>query len=572
MPMRSPSYLTMSFVFLLSITGCGGGGGGGGTLPEPTPLPQPTPQPQPQAGRGALAVAGLERIPLSAIKLTNQEVAKRVTIAESNEMSHSHPQAVMDIFCHSYITGCDDPEDLSTTPYSFFAIGRDNETKERRLRQFLNDPAFSQVKLVSYSAYPISHGIVDGAGEGAGYDIATLPFVVLQSTGNDGTENFYNVTNYSINNGPSVAARKNIELAIAADKVLYVAGYTRVNGRYERHETSTGCTGVDSSCLYAPFVFHPPGSASVAGTSASAPNVAAALASVLAIFPDTEGVELIRLAKACAVAEPGLSGLGRADFGCMTEMDAQGQWRLVQGGVRSLIAPNALNQLAFPGTTSVSAQFQVPQSSTPTVAGQPNTVTLGVTHQGSFGKYYFQSGVPFTALGSEGWFPILYGQGNHYAVGGGYTYENLFIASTYGQRQHFFGLDQRHGYRDVEALDTSVGHRNLFARFSQRWSGGTGPLRSAQGTAYGFTAQTPFLGNDTVQAQVAVHTDRFAGGVADTVFGKVQMAQGGWNHRAQLRMTYIPTNTTTLSMTMGGTWLGHGRDDHTAQALATVVF
>lgn len=564
MPMRLPSYLTMSVVFLLSITGCGGGSGGGSSRTLPDLIPQP--DPQPQEGRGALAVAGLERIPLSAIKLTNQEVAEQFTVVEG--FDDSHAVAVRSIACHSYITGCDDPHDLSTTPYSFFAIGRDNETKERKLRQFLNDPAFSAVKLVSYSTIPLSHGIVDGAGAGAGYDIATLPFVVIQGAGNEGTENFLPPNNNSTGKKYFREAQK----AMAADKVLYVAGYDRVNGAYVRDPQSTGCTGVDSSCLYAPYVFHPPGSATVAGTSASAPNVAAALASVLAIFPDTEGVELIRLAKACAVAEPGLSGLGRADFGCMTEMDAQGRWRLVDGGIASLIAPNALNQLAFPGTTSVSAQFQVQPSTTTAAVGQPNTITLGVTHQGVSNTFYFQSGVPFTALGSEGWFPILYGQGNHYAVGGGYTYANLFVASTYGQRQHFFGLDQRHGYRDVEALDTSVGHRNLFARFSQRWSGGIGPLRSAQGAAYGFTAQTPFLGNDTVQAQVAVHADRFAGGVADTVFGTVQMAEGGWNHRASVQMTYVPTDTTTLSLLMGGTWLGQGRDDHTAQALATVVF
>lgn len=233
---------------------------------------------------------------------------------------------------------------------------------ERFLPQFLNAPAFSAVELVSFSNNPFGNGFIEFRG-------ASLPFAVVQSTGNEGIEQFYKVTNYSPNNATDVKFRKNIARAITADKVLYVAGYTRVNGEYVRDPSSTGCTGVESSCLYAPFSFSTPDGGDVSGTSGSAPNVAAALASVLAIFPDTEGVALIRLAKACAIPEQGLSGLGRADFGCMTKMDENGQWRLAGDGVQALIAPNALNQLAFPGTASVSAQSQVQQPSGVQTAG-----------------------------------------------------------------------------------------------------------------------------------------------------------------------------------------------------------
>lgn len=91
--MRLTACIPMSIVLVL-LTGCGGGGGSGKVFPTPTPTPVPQPEPTPQEGQGALAVAGLERIPLSAIKLTNQRVAKQFTIVEQ-KIIIMHKQCVI---------------------------------------------------------------------------------------------------------------------------------------------------------------------------------------------------------------------------------------------------------------------------------------------------------------------------------------------------------------------------------------------------------------------------------------------------------------------------------------------
>ena len=92
--------------------------------------------------------------------------------------------------------------------------------------------------------------------------------------------------------------------------------------------SSSSCKDVDDGCLWTGFKF-----GNVAGTSVSAPNIAASLASVLSIFPDTEHQDLAKLARACAkktgegIDGPyGLlalsGGFGVADFSCMDDITA----------------------------------------------------------------------------------------------------------------------------------------------------------------------------------------------------------------------------------------------------------
>ena len=82
----------------------------------------------------------------------------------------------------------------------------------------------------------------------------------------------------------------------------------------------------------------------------------APLASVLAVFPHTASIELVRLAKARAVPEPGLVGFGRADFTCcMTVMGETGQWCVV--GVDDVISPMAMQRMQSPGRACMRAAF-----------------------------------------------------------------------------------------------------------------------------------------------------------------------------------------------------------------------
>ena len=125
----------------------------------------------------------------------------------------------------------------------------------------------------------------------------------------------------------SNAIRDLITRAIAANKLLFVAGMARdVNDNYIRDPDSSSCKDVDDGCLWTYYIV---GAAS--GTSVSAPNVAASLASILSIFPDTEHQDLAKLARACAKktgrgidGPDGLlatsGGFGVADFSCMDEI------------------------------------------------------------------------------------------------------------------------------------------------------------------------------------------------------------------------------------------------------------
>ena len=112
--------------------------------------------------------------------------------------------------------------------------------------------------------------------------------------------------------------------AIAADKLLFVAGYDKnAAGNYVRHWESSGCrdSELTNGCLWTQYEF--PGV--FRGTSLSAPQLSAALASVLAVFPDTTPENLSRFAKASAkktgngipalLAQSG--GVGVADFNSM---------------------------------------------------------------------------------------------------------------------------------------------------------------------------------------------------------------------------------------------------------------
>ena len=64
-------------------------------------------------------------------------------------------------------------------------------------------------------------------------------------------------------------------------------------GIMSAHDLSNSCRDVDDGCIWAQFDF--PGIGG--GTSASAPQFASALASVLAVFPDTSAGDLAAFGK-----------------------------------------------------------------------------------------------------------------------------------------------------------------------------------------------------------------------------------------------------------------------------------
>ena len=201
-----------------------------------------------------------------------------------------------------------------------------------------------------------------------------------------------------------------------ADKILYVAGSTIVNGRVVPHSSTTQCGTkyIEAHCLYAPFVSQYPHPniegrfVTFSGTSTAVQLVGAALASVWSVFPSTPPSQLLRLAKNCAKPEPGLNGLGLADFTCMTVPSGTGFRIVTQAELNSCIArkggcltSNSLNALAFPGDTSIEADI--------------GGLGFSRSKEGTFKTGNFTVGIPHqmgTSLLAKPWDVHLFGTGD----------------------------------------------------------------------------------------------------------------------------------------------------------------
>ena len=260
--------------------------------------------------------------------------------------------------------------------------------------------------------------------------------------------------------------RNFIDLSIA-NRLLVVAGnMIDENGEYQRHPNSNGCAFVGINCIYSPF-----STLFGAGTSFSTPTVASALASVKAVYTLTTVRQLVQLAKLCAIPEPGLDGLGRADFTCMTVSDDAGGFALVSDSVGDLITtltPAQMNSLVLPGDSKVSGAFRL--------AGGTESVVFATALHGTFGSAYsHHSGLSFDMPSDDGFSPMFADLHNGVSLGAQYSGNGFFIASAYTERSDFFGITD--GYDDVTSFDLNVGHRYLYLRASrQEAEGDSNPL------------------------------------------------------------------------------------------------
>ena len=464
-----------------------------------------------------------------------------------------HSDGVRRVACHSYIEACDDPFGADA-PFQFHLGVRYPEgLPEQTLRlqtEAILDKLPASVKVVSLS--------YDGSTPIALLG-AELPFAAIEGAGNDARDTF--LAPNTLEN-PSLA---NIRAAIAADKALFVAGYNVVkaaDGVFARAGGSTGCIGdgYSEGCIWAPAALsysdpHGPGYiVDLGGTSASAPHVASALASVLAIFPETTPQNLVRLAKACAIPTPSLpGGVGRADFACMTTMDENGQWRVVSSEeFAGLIAPNRMHAMVFPGDARVTGTF-APRS------GKP--VELGTRVQGAFG---FSAGVPGGVPGflldqKPGIYPLVGGDPKNLAVGGAIILSDGFFATVaVGDRSKFFGLGEEHRYTGTRALDAEFGHKYLYARLSRQWSSAAPLINSVRGDALGLTAEYTFAVTPRTTLTTAGHLDRFVRGNADTVFGAVTIDGTSWNKELAMSLDHALSDSETLSLSANSHWLERG--------------
>ena len=514
-----------------------------------------TPEVRDRAQRGAITVQrhhiqGISRIPLDAIKLTNRQMRDRFAVYETAGV---HFNSVRVVACHSYIRACDDPFG-DNAPYSSI-------TRERDIPP--------TVKIVSISW---------GGGTPASRLGADLPFASIEGKSNEDTPRFL-LPGVSLDE-PWVRNRR---AAIAANKVLFVSSYTLRNGVYSRN--GTGCEdapgdGLSEGCIWVhggygfPPTMTPDGRTvnNFGGNSANAPHLAAALASVLAVFPETSYQDLIRLAKACVIPTPPSlrGGVGLADFTCMTKTGDDGEWRAVTADeFAALLSPDRMNGIVFPGDARITGTF---------VGRNGKPVTLGTRSRGAFS---FVAGIPSTSLnlassdGAAGFFPIAADGEGHPSVGFGYMAgSGLFAAAAFGGRPGFFGLGKRYGYVNAAAVDVSAGHRNAYVRLSRQTSAAP-YVRKVRGDALGVTATGTFEVGARTWLTLSAHMDRFLGGRAATAFGPVSIDASPWNGAARLfaeRRIGRGGRGGAVTLSLDRLWPGRGRGETSVKAGYAVRF
>ena len=287
-----------------------------------------------ERGNTNFMIPGIDRLPLDRVLLTNEQVQRHFAIVDIDSV---HAEVVGVTACESYVTaseGCrqhknrarvtrhpegDEGTRTGLTPFTqILDLAHAHYSDSWKDEQI---DAMQDLRILNLSLSTIQ--FLEG--------YSNKPHLQVRSAGNGRNNHSWFLEGYH-----SSEVRDLFIRAIAANKMLFAAGVARnVHGEYIRHSGSSSCKNVDYGCFWTWFRFldwGPPVFA-VSGTSASAPNVAASLASILSIFPDTEHQDLAKLARACAkktgegidgphglLATSG--GFGVADFSCMDEIVA----------------------------------------------------------------------------------------------------------------------------------------------------------------------------------------------------------------------------------------------------------
>ena len=191
-------------------------------------------------------------------------------------------------------------------------------------------------------------------------------------------------------------------------------------------------------------------------------------------------------------------------------------------------------------------------------ADREGSFVLGTTIRGTFGSSYsHHSGLSFDMLSDDGFSPMFADLGNGVSLGAQYFKRGFFIASAYTERPDFFGITD--GYDDVTSFDLNVGHRYFYLRASRQEAEGD-LIHSVEGTSIGATIEKHFnLKN--VGLDLSIQGDCFLGGSADTVFGNIEIQDGGCNKRADINIDTHLTPKTSIELGLGEDQLGLGKRD-----------
>lgn len=546
-----------AFASLIALAGCGGGGGS--AVGPPPSLPPADPG-RPTVQRGVSAVPGINRIPLDMIKVTNKEMQKMFVIVEFDNDFHAH--GVRRVGCDSYTLQCSDPESYSgihrdangnvttragSTPFTsitddLVAAGRDPYETWRTAQV----DGMPDLKIASYSTH-LGNGRIAVGG-------SPPHFLAVYGAGNgSGTEPLW-----SIDEESAERARR----AIVQDKLLLVGGWDKdANGNYVRHATSSSCqgNGISEGCVWAPFVV-----SDIPGTSASAPHVASALASVLSVFPDTSHQDLSRFAKACSRKTgngiPTLlvswGGVGVADFTCMGGVtDALAS--LPTGGRANVVLDG--QEISVGGRDLSLSAARIAHSAPPlplrSSAAGPRPSSDGTTL-----SVKGRDGLPGSRAASVRAVPT----GDGAMVTGTINMGDVFTSVSAGKNDNFFGFVRGHE-KGVNEIRVSAGHVNAFAYLSGARSGGGASVRSASGQGVGVVLRNNFSVSERTEIAVSAQAEKFLGGSAElgsgsVSYGSTDLRASGWSQQVSIGPEVTLDDSKTLSLSATA-WKPDGGDE-----------
>ena len=561
----------LALAAMMTLAACGGGGGGSNPPAViPTPTPDPTPDPinppppvDPGPQRGSSAAPGINQIPLDRIKITNAQMKDMFAITEQTGPAFNwHMRGVRKVACNSYTIQCDNPESfhgkhrnadgtVTTTtgsaPYTSITTNLNDHDWAWVSSQLGNMP---NLKILSNSN-SVGAGIV-GSRPG-------LPsYLVIQGVGNQGSSEDYG----SLSTLTPVRVNR-IKQAVAANKMLFIAGWDMdANGNYVRHANSRHCKeqGVSEGCLWAQFSFPGVGS----GNSYSAPHVASALASVLAVFPDTTPENLAKFAKASARktgnGTPALlassGGVGVADFTAMGDV-VSALTNLPTGG-RTNVTINGQSVTVGGRSVSLPSQGSVAGYITREVSTHQTAVIQSIQAGVAYAEFDKEKDgntstrIKLTGLrGGDDGFSLnaVPNKAGSLSLVGMQKAGDFFALAAVGERNDFFGFSSGHG--EVLNAELSAGHKNAFLRFEKQFSNGGIGVREAEGESLGFTIRKGFDLTEKVFLSAAIRGDRFLGGEANIPFGKVDLSKGGWDHRVSLSSDIAVDKNATVSISAG---------------------
>ena len=264
--------------------------------------------------RGRSALPGIDTIPLDAIQLSNKQMQDLFVVSDTagvlvnTDINRSvwHNEAVKAAACDGYVIRCDYTNPL-TTPFTFLAkhtLPTDFHALQRWLLREINRRG-GKIVTDSTGGGGFFPGVLTGQ-----------PFIVVNSAGNKRYDNFfYSVDivydrkrNVFVQNGRVLSRYEvpkqlyDIRKSVENQQIIFASTYG-LNGREDIVPKTTGCLGVEESCVWLPTV----GGGGTA-TSFQSPRLGSALASLLAVFPEYDVFDLAALTNSCAGSAPQSSG------------------------------------------------------------------------------------------------------------------------------------------------------------------------------------------------------------------------------------------------------------------------